>query len=267
MSRWSWPSRSKTHVAPDPWQVLAREEARLWVWLALVTGLAMIGFALAAIPLPISTPYAALHLRYDQAAPALLLLTLLFNAQMLRRRWIIRRGRKELNAAKDARLAQELIPEAAGIDEVTGLGTRKAAEVQLGKEMAIARRRGEPLSLLIVGLEDFSRVSARIGSAATEELLREFVRRLRRATRGGDFLVRFAADEFLAILPGCALSDVARVARRLQPLNVPHGHEELTVEFTTGWLDPQPGETPDGPLKRAHEMLRLYKDVERTGAA
>jgi len=133
--------------------------------------------------------------------------------------------------------------------------------VHLAKEMAVARRRGHPLSLLIVGLRDFAAVRERFGKEHSEQLLRAFTQQLREATRGADFLVRFGEDQFLAILPGCALGDVTRIARRLEPLAAgPRG--EITVELSTGWLDPQPGETPDGPLNRAREMLRLYQEVE-----
>jgi len=262
MVRWNWWQRRKAAVVTNPWEDFAREEARLWIWMATATTLALTAFGLSAIPFPAAAPFAAMHMRYDEVAPALLLLLLLFNTQMLRRRWAIRRGRKNLTAAKQASAALDAIPEAAGIDDVTGLGNRKAAEVQLGREMAFARRCGEPLSLLMIGLDDFAGVRGRIGKEMSEQLLRDFAQQLRRATRGSDFLVRFADDEFLAILPRCAMGDVPRIVHRLGPLTVEFHGGELTVEYSTGWLDPQPGETPDGPLKRAHEMLKLYKNVE-----
>ncbi len=256
--------------APDPRRDLAREEARLWIWTATTTFLALLAFGLSAVPFPQagpSAPYAALQLPYEQTAPALLLLMLLFNSQMLRRRWAIHRSRRQLDALQEARAQQDAVPESAGLDEVTGLGNRRAAELQLGKEMAWARRRGEPLSLLIIGVENFVEVRRQAGQEASDQLLRDFAQQLRRATRGADFLARLGEDEFLAILPRCPLGEVSRVARRLGPLTVRHQRKAWTVEVSTGWLDPQPGETPDGPLKRAQEMLRLYKTAQTDEAA
>lgn len=258
MAWWRWIPRREKEAA-DAWRDLAREEARLWMWIAAATVLALLAFSLSAIPAPPDDPFAAWRLSYEQTAPALLLLLLLFNSQMLRRRWRVHRHRKELEAAQRLRAEQRAREEAAALDEVTGLGNRKTAEQHLGKEMAYARRRSEPLSLLVIGLEDFSEMSRRIGKEKSDQLLRGFADQLRRATRGADYLARFDEESFLAILPRCPLRSAARVAQRLGPVTLRQSGAVLTVEVSTSWLDPQPGETPAGVLKRVQDLLRLYR--------
>lgn len=266
MALWKWRSSKKVSSTPDPWIQLSREEARLWMWTALVTVLALSAFALSAIPLSPQAPNALLHLRFEQVAPGLLALLLLFNTHTLRRRWEIRRARKELTAEKVPETVQEAVPEAAGTDSVTGLVNRKAAELQLGREMAATRRRGEPLSLLVVGLDGFSKLQSRLGTVTSDQVLRDFAQQLRKATRGCDLPVRFGNDEFLAVLPGCPMGKVQQVISRLSPLVVDFSGEQMSVDYSTSWLDPQPGETPEGLLRRAHEMLKLYKDVDAAAA-
>lgn len=267
MALWKWrSSKNVSSAAPDPWTELSREEGRLWMWTALVSVLALLAFALSTIPLSPQAPYALVHLRFEQVAPGLLALLLLFNTHTLRRRWEIRRARKELTAEKVPETVIE-VPQEAGIDSVTGLLNRKAAELQLGREMAATRRRGEPLSVLVVGLDGFSKVQSRMGTVTGDQVLRDFAQQLRKATRGCDLTVRLGNDEFLALLPGCPIKNVQRVVSRLSPLMVDFSGEQMSVEYSTSWLDPHPGETPEGLLKRAHEMLKLYKDVGAEAAS
>jgi len=45
---------------------------------------------------------------------------------------------------------------------------------------------------------------------------------------------------------------------RLGPIELSVSGEKISLEYTTGWVDYQPGELPANLLKRAADLLHLY---------
>src|SRR5207245_11415479 len=136
-------------------------------------------------------------------------------------------------------------------DPDTGLFTRAFAKQQLGKEIARAKRQNSALSLATIHLEEFDQLTQRYGLSATDAALKELARRLRKACRGSDFAVRLKDDDFLLVLPECGLGEVKLVLNRLGPLEMNCAGRQLTLAYTTGWVDYQPGDMPSDMLKRA----------------
>ncbi len=195
-------------------------------------------------------------------------LLLLFNGWLVYRQWSFRRARRQLTASNaDAEAGS---PEAAGLlalDPVTGLYTRTAVEQQLGKEIANSRRMNTMLSIATLHLEDFAELTQRHGSTATDQALKEFARRLKKACRGSDFVVRLANDDYLLVLPECGLNEVKLVLNRLGSLEVNCGGRKVRLPYTTGWVDYQPGDLPGDLLKRATELLQLYDTAAKESFA
>jgi hypothetical protein len=54
------------------------------------------------------------------------------------------------------------------------------------------------------------------------------------------------------------LNEVKLVLNRLGTLEVNCGGRKVALEYTTGWVDYQPGDLPGDLLKRAAQLLRLY---------
>lgn len=266
---WSRASRARVPLNPRQEALfrLDQQGARLWVSAAVATSLTAIAFLAVTLPRIPDPRYALWYIQAEQAAPALLGLVLLFNTNLLYRRWHIRQQRKELTATSSAEEPRGASSEVALIDSVTGLSNQKAAEQQLGRELALAKRMGEPLSLLAIGLDDFKGLDARYGRPVADRVLQDFTRQLRKATRGSDFAVRLAGDEFLAVLPGCPMANVQRVVNRMEPVAANCNGTEVQISYITAWLDPQPGESPSEFTKRAQEMLRLYKNVDPNASA
>ena len=148
--------------------------------------------------------------------------------------------------------------EAAGLDSVTGLYTRMSLEQHLGKEVARARRQNTALSLATIHVDEFAHLSARCGKCAVDAALKELARRLKKASRGSDIAARLSDDDFLLLLPECGLSEVKQVLNRLGAVEVSSSGEKVPLNFTTGWVDYQPGDLPADLLKRAAELLHLY---------
>ncbi|WP_018137911.1 MULTISPECIES: GGDEF domain-containing protein [unclassified Thioalkalivibrio] len=101
-------------------------------------------------------------------------------------------------------------------DELTGLGNRRAFEIQGAKWLADCRRQDRPLSVLAIDLDHFKRINDDYGHAVGDELLRRVADTLRTATRQSDLLVRMGGEEFLAVLPGADLACAMECAERIR---------------------------------------------------
>ncbi|MEA2481928.1 MAG: hypothetical protein QOJ07_3850, partial [Thermoleophilaceae bacterium] len=113
----------------------------------------------------------------------------------------------------ERRLAEAQVAHLAYHDVLTGLPNRAMLEDQLGRDLARARRTGQPLALLYFDLDDFKLVNDSLGHSAGDEVLRETARRVSELTRAGDMLCRQGGDEFLLLL-NCASSDDAEAVAR-----------------------------------------------------
>ncbi len=198
----------------------------------------------------------------DQARWAVLCLLLLFNGWMLYRQWSFRRLRKQLTASNSAVDAGQF-SDSSSTDSVTGLHTRAFIEQQLGKEIARARRQNTALSLATVHLDEFAELNKRYGLSAMDAALKELARRMKKACRGSDFAARIADDDFLLVLPECNTGEVQSVLNRLGPLEMVCSGRKITLVYTTGWVDYQPGDLPADLLKRAAQLLHLYENAAK----
>ncbi|HEX2714815.1 MAG TPA: GGDEF domain-containing protein, partial [Candidatus Acidoferrales bacterium] len=202
-------------------QQLGRSEWWLWLSAFLVTVLSAAAFVLTAIPSNFGHSEHFYEIRSDQVRWGILSLLLLFNGWLVYRQWTLRRWRAQLSRSDAGREVQTgQISELSSIDTATGLHTRAFIEQQLGREIARAKRQNSSLSLATIHLDEFAEIRKRYGPSATDAVLKELARRLKKACRGSDFAVRLASDDFLLVLPECTLREVKTVLKRLGSLEM-----------------------------------------------
>ncbi|MDY0331620.1 MAG: diguanylate cyclase [Thiomonas sp.] len=135
--------------------------------------------------------------------------------------------------------------QAAGTDELTGLGNRRALDAFLPPLFAQAVAEGQPLACLMFDLDEFKRINDRLGHDVGDQALRAVGRVLRQQSRGMDFAARVGGEEFLMLCPQTGEEAAARVAERIRdaiampqadlpPLSVsvgvalgPHGYADV----------------------------------------
>jgi len=244
---------------------LGRREWWLWFSATTVTILSTVTFVLLSLPWLFSSNQPFFQLWPQQAVPGLLGLVLLFNAFAVYRQRQFRQQRQQINQAATgtAGLSAEAGQtfELSELDPVTGLCSRRFAAQRLAKEIVRAHREKEPLALLVLDLNDFGQLNQHSGRAFGDLVLSEFARRLKRATRGSDLVIRLGSDEFLLVLPACSLGTVQRVLDRLRPVEISCGSQKVTLTFSASALEREPGELPEDLLKRADQVLQLYKNA------
>jgi diguanylate cyclase (GGDEF)-like protein len=258
----------RAQQAQSELQKLGRREWWLWFSACFVTVLASAAFLLSSFSRLFRHTDHFYEMRSEQVRWALLCLVLLFNVWLLYRQWSFRRERRQLTgqgAGAEGQAGQIWDP--SGLDPVTGLYTRAFIEQQLGREIARAKRQNTSLSLATIHLDEFAEVVKRYGPSATDLALKELARRLKKSCRGCDFAVRLATDDFLLVLPECSLGEVKLVLNRLGPLEFASSGHNITLTYTTGWVDYQAGDMPSDMLRRASEILHLYENAAKESFA
>ena len=101
-------------------------------------------------------------------------------------------------------------------DALTGCYNRRSFEMQLDKDILMARRLQQPLSLIMLDLDRFKNLNDSAGHDAGDAALRQLADCFRRELRAVDSAARFGGDEFALILPQADPEGALMVAERLR---------------------------------------------------
>jgi diguanylate cyclase (GGDEF)-like protein len=112
----------------------------------------------------------------------------------------------------------DMLAEMAGTDELTGALNRRRFMEQAERELAVARRAGRPLSVIVTDLDHFKNINDSHGHAAGDAALRTAAARMREGLRTTDLFCRFGGEEFAALLPDTDMEGAERLAERLRTL-------------------------------------------------
>jgi diguanylate cyclase (GGDEF)-like protein len=232
-----------------------------WLWSTTVAVILLLTLAVAsfAFPAMLSRDESTYSFYLNQAVRALVGLVLVFSVYLVYQQVQLSRLRLEVadqmqSLAKVETLASEVYKLAA-LDQLTGLYNRRSGEQRLAQEISRAQRHGRPLTVLLMDLDGLKQVNDRHGHAAGDTVLKGFADRLQRAIRGSDLAVRLGGDEFMALLPECRAEEVRHVLARLEGLEFEFDDQRLRLQYSRGWTDYAPGETPQELLKRADGAL------------
>jgi diguanylate cyclase (GGDEF)-like protein len=161
----------------------------------------------AALALPLLYEGTSGEIVGDMAAEALILVVL--GALLTAYQTGVRRQRAGLEAGAEVerRLAR--------VDELTGLGNRRAFDEAVTVESVRASRERVPLSVGLVDVDNLRRINDQYGHLVGDGSLRDVARAMERAVRAGDRCFRWGGDEFVVVMPGTELETAGQVLERM----------------------------------------------------
>ncbi len=238
---------------------LRRIEKRDWsVWASTILVMFLLTGAIISLALPslIEGATTFLRIKLTEAILGLVALVVLFNIYTVYQQVLIKRLRRQLAEKQDHSL---VLRDLAMVDALTGLYNRRFAEQRLAAEVARSARKGHPLTVVLLDLNDFKHINDTFGHPAGDLVLQEFASSLNNAIRGGDLAVRMGGDEFLLILPECNLVQLQLVLGRLGLLEVVWQGQKIPVTCSAGWRAYVSGDLPEGMLAAADQALYANK--------
>lgn len=256
-------TRTGAQAFRDTWQKLDRRQWWLWSSTVIVLMLLTVAVASFAFPSMLNKEQWTYSFYLNQAVRALVGVVLTFSVYLVYQQFQIIRLRNQISEqiqslAKVESLTAEVYKLAA-LDQLTGLYNRRSGEQRLAEEINRAVRHGRPLTVMLIDINGLKQINDRFGHAGGDLLLKTFAERLQRGIRGSDLAARFGGDEFMVLLPECRVEEVTHVLSRVEGLEVEFEGQRFRCEFSRGWTDFRPGETPQEFLKRADEALYANK--------
>ncbi len=156
--------------------------------------------------------------------------------------------------------ALESLEQAVGTDRLTGAWNRRRFEEAAAAEISLARRRKQPVSILMLDLDHFKRINDSLGHDAGDAVLVGVARAWKEVLRASDPLVRWGGEEFLVLSPASrvegALAIGAKLREALRALRFP-GLGPVTV--SVGVAEYGLGESLEAWTQRADQALYRAK--------
>lgn len=168
----------------------------------------------------------------------------------------------------ETRRQQERIRELAYSDALTGLSNRALLDDRLEHGLAMARRQGKRLGLLLIDLDHFKAINDRLGHDAGDLLLQEVARRLSASVRISDTVARLGGDEFVVIMENLGETDAcARLSRKIiealaESIALP-GHAVRVASSIGIAIHPEDGDDPPTLMKKADIAMYAAKSDGR----
>jgi diguanylate cyclase (GGDEF)-like protein len=136
----------------------------------------------------------------------------------------LRRNHEEIGSAQ-ARLEEqneklrstnEVLEQLSVTDGLTQLHNHRYFQDHLTREIKRVTRTGEPLSMLLIDIDDFKALNDRRGHAAGDELLNRLARILLDVSRETDLVARYGGEEFAVIAPNTNLEGALLIGEKMR---------------------------------------------------
>jgi diguanylate cyclase (GGDEF)-like protein len=161
----------------------------------------------------------------------------------------------------DKRVQEQRLQHEVTHDGLTGLANRALFRERLASALSL----GEPVTVLLVDLDDFKTVNDSLGHDVGDDLLVSVAAALRAEVGYEGLPVRVGGDEFAVLLVGGAADGEDLARRLLDALSQPISGHHLLVQASIGIADAGPGATLDTVLRDAD--VAMYAAKQRGKAA
>jgi diguanylate cyclase (GGDEF)-like protein len=154
----------------------------------------------------------------------------------------------------------------ANIDMLTGLYNRRFLEDYARKLFAIARRREQPVGMIMLDLDHFKSFNDLYGHEIGDRMLRHFAKTVTSSMRETNLASRYGGEEFVVILPDTSAKSCVLVAERIRnavmsmvvPSNTEKPLPQLTVSMGVAAF-PTHGQTLEEVIQASDKALYQSK--------
>jgi len=152
-------------------------------------------------------------------------------------------------------------------DTLTGIPNRHAYEERLQQEYARWKRYRQPLSIMVVDIDNFKQINDNFGHRAGDKALRIIAGQLQKMTRATDLIARYGGDEFVLLLPETTSKGALAIAEKLRVAVEQcafHFREmKVTITVSCGISEYHEGDEPEDAFERADQALYKSKHEGR----
>lgn len=173
-------------------------------------------------------------LRADMDLSLVVALSLVFGVFAIAGAWVV------AFAIQESIASRSIVLHEARIDLTTGLDNRRSLGATLDGEWQRARRTGSALSVLLIDIDNFRRVSDLLGHDAGDDVLVSVAARIRTCVgRSPGMVARYGAEEFAVLLPGASAQQANALAeyirQRVESLRIqPVGQDCIRMTVSVG---------------------------------
>ncbi len=151
-------------------------------------------------------------------------------------------------------------------DPLTETGNRIAMEQTLQREIELARRHNQPLSLLMLDIDHFKRINDSYGHSAGDQVLKAVAAAIKEQLRNIDMVFRYGGEEFLVVLSNTALVG-ERLRQATHSREYAANEQSVTLTMSLGCATLLAGESLQSVLRRADSALYVAKREGRNRLA
>ncbi len=148
-------------------------------------------------------------------------------------------------------------------DSLTGAGNRIALDNALQREINLASRFKQPLSLLVLDIDRFKYVNDTYGHSAGDAVLKHLVNTLTTINRSTDLTFRYGGDEIVVLLNRTNADGALIIAERLRKAfeesHVQFEDDEINTTVSIGVTSYNAKDNAESMFNRADKALYLIK--------
>lgn len=153
--------------------------------------------------------------------------------------YCVARDETELLAARrELEDANRRLAELASTDSLTGISNRRNFMERFDAQIRLAKRRGQPISLLMLDVDYFKDFNDQFGHPAGDVVLADIAKVLAARLRDSDLICRFGGEEFAVVLPATDIEGALHIAESLRTVVENHlwQHREITISVGASTL-------------------------------